>query len=210
MHLCSLGKDSVLTLEWLARCTKPKKIISLFFGFMAAHPDDERYMNYLKKRFPQVEFIIEPNAIELTLCAMGIYQSPVEVNTIYSKFEYDEFSREKQVEEIKKKYNCDYICDGSSKYESFARRTKFHQKGLLYKDFIYPLGMMSRDQVVDMIRKTGVKLHPCYKFSKSSPDHPSWYKLRALFITNERYWKNMTAIYPLLLLDKYRYERMLK
>ena len=210
LHCNSLGKDSVIALEWLVRYAKPAKIYSLFFEFLANHPDDHRYLNYLKRRYPEVTFLVEPNSVELTLCANGIYQTPVEVNRIYNAFEYDEFERGKQVEEIKRKYGCDYVCNGASKYESFARRTKFHQKGLEFKGEIFPLGMMSREQVISLIRDCGIKLHPCYKFTKGTYDHPSYFKMRASLITNPEYFKRILAIYPLLVLDKFRYEVLLE
>lgn len=208
LHLNSLGKDSILCLEWLCSFAKPSKITSVFFEFLACHPADKTYLAYLKKRYPKVEFISLPNSIELSLITDGVYQSPIEVMSIFNKFEHSDFDRSKQVEELKK--NFDYVCDGSSKYESFARRTKFHQKGLEFKGTIYPLGMMSKAQVIGLIKQTGIKLHPAYKFAKSSYDHPSYWKMRSGMIANSKFKENLLRIYPLLALDIYRYERLLK
>jgi 3'-phosphoadenosine 5'-phosphosulfate sulfotransferase (PAPS reductase)/FAD synthetase len=209
LHLNSLGKDSVVCLEWLTRYAKPSKIYSVFFEFLANHPDDERYWNYLKKRYPTVEFLKRPNTVELTLLASGIYQTPVQVNQFYNHWEFVEFERGKQIEELKRELGCDYTCNGSSKYESFARRTKFHQKGLVFKGEVSPLGMMTRDQVVGIIRDAGIKIHPCYKFSKGTYDHPSYWKMRAGWIARPEYREQMLSVYPLMVLDQYRYEVLL-
>lgn len=209
LHLNSLGKDSVLCLEWLAR-TKVKKVISVFFEFLAPHPADDMYFDYLRKRFPQFTFCKAANTVELSLICDGTYQSPLDIHFQYNHFEYVEFERGKQIEELKKHFECDFVCDGSSKYESFARRVKFHQKGLEFKGVIYPLGMMSKDQVISLIRDTGIKLHPCYKTASGTYDHPSYWKMRAGLLANEQFYKNVLRYYPLFVLDKYRYERMLK
>lgn len=144
LHCNSLGKDATLCLEWLCNYAKPKKVVSIFFKFMASHPGDEVYLNYLKKRYPEVEFVVEPDAIELSLVIAGVFQNPGYVLKELNHFEYVGFERSGQIEELCKKYSIDYVCNGASKYESFARRTKFHQKGLVFNGVIFPLGMMSK------------------------------------------------------------------
>lgn len=210
LHMNSLGKDSVLCLEWLARSARPKKVVSVFFEFLAKHPDDDRYFRYLEKRFPNFTFVKRPNTIEITNIGFGVYQSPIQIMSEYNKFEFNEFDRGLQIKDLKKEFDCELVCDGSSKYESFARRVKFHQKGLLFKDMIYPLGMMEKKQVLDLLKNCGIKLHPCYKFSKSTYDHPSWYKMRSALIANKEFRENVFRIWPLLRLDMYRYERLMK
>jgi 3'-phosphoadenosine 5'-phosphosulfate sulfotransferase (PAPS reductase)/FAD synthetase len=210
LHLCSLGKDASLCLEWLCNYAKPKKIVSVFFKFLAFHPGDESYLAYLKKRFPQVEFVVEPDAIELSLIVAGVYQDPIRVLKEFNHYEYVGFSREKQIEELKEKYQIDYVCNGASKYESFARRTKFHQKGLVFNGVIFPLGMFSKAEVFKAIKDSGLKLHPCYKFSGSGYDMPSYYKMRSGILASREYREKLLKIYPMLLLDFYRYEVLLK
>lgn len=206
----SLGKDATLSLEWLCNYAKPKKIVSVFFKFLAYHPGDEPYLAYLKKRYPQVEFVVEPDAVELSLIAAGVFQDPINVLRKLNHFEYVEFYREKQLEELCEKYQIDYMCNGASKYESFARRTKFHQKGLVFNGVIFPLGMMSKAEVLGLIKNTGLKVHPCYKFSQSGFDMPSYFKMRSGILASKEYRQRLLEIYPMLVLDIYRYEVMLK
>jgi hypothetical protein len=210
LHMNSLGKDSVLCLEWLVSYAKIKEIISVYFELHAKHPGDEVYLKYLKKRFPTVKFVKLPNTVELTNICLGIYQSPLDINYKYNHFEYDGFDMGMVVDELMKEYFCDYACDGASKYEDFSRRTKFHQKGLMFKNKIYPLGMMSKAEVIGLLKSTGLKIHPSYKTAGSTYDHPSYWKMRSAFITNPQYYNNVKKIYPLICLDKYRYEKLLK
>jgi len=206
----SLGKDSILALEWLCKYAKPSKVVSIFFKFLASHPGDEPYLAYLKKRYPDVEFLVEPDAIELSQISAGVFQCPDYTLREVNHFEYIEFSREKQLEEICKKYEIDFMCNGASKYESFARRTKFHQKGLVFNGVIFPLGMMSKKEVIDLLKSTGLKLHPSYKFASSGYDMPSYFKMRSGMLANKEYRDKLFRIYPMLVLDMYRYEVLLK
>lgn len=208
--LNSLGKDSVLCLDWLYNYAKPKKIVSIFFRFMAEHPEDQRYLDYLKRRYPKVEFIEQQDAVELSLIVAGVYQSPILTTHTLNHSEYVQFYREAQLKEICDKYEIDYMCRGDSKYESFARRTKFHQKGLVFQGVIFPLGMMSKEEVIGLIKQVGLKLHPVYKYSGSGYDTPSYWKMRAGIVSNPKYWEKLLEVYPLLILDKYRYEVLLK
>ena len=210
LHSNSLGKDSVLALQWLVDYAKIKNITSLFYKFMAHHPDDDRYLNYLKKRFPSVEFVVEHDAVELSWITTGIYQSPIDVIKTYNHADYISFDRTLMTKEFFKKGEFDYICRGDSKYESFARRTKFHQKGMVFNDCIFPLAMMSKDEVIGLIEKIGLKLHPCYKFTKSTHDTISYYKMRMDMIARPEYYKRVREFYPLMELDKYRWEKLIK
>lgn len=205
----SLGKDSVTCFEWLYYFAKPKKIISLHFEFMSKHPDDDIYIQYLKIRYPKAEFIIEKNPHELTNVCQGSYQRPHDMMFLINDFEYDTFDMLDYTDEIVEKYNADFICSGASKYESFARAVNFYKYGLVRKNHISPLGLMTKKEIIDIIKHRKIKLHPLYKYAPSTYDTPSYYKMRAGLIINEEYRKNVYKTFPLLVLDKYRWEKML-
>jgi len=203
----SLGKDSVACLEWLAHFAYPSHIVSVYYEFFAKHPGDDPYFAYLKRRYPHVEFITRPNSIEINQIQAGIYQSPLDVNHVYNHFEYEDFSRRKQTEEIMAEYQCDYIASGFSKYEGFARASRFYQEGLVTGHHIYPLGLMEKRHIYNIV--ASMKLHPSYKFSKSTFDQPTWYKMRSACIANPEYEKILFKWFPLLRLDKYRWEKLI-
>lgn len=210
LHLNSLGKDSIVALEWLTKFARVEKVYSVFFNFMAEHPGDKRYLKYLEKRYPEVTFLLEPNPIELTHVMSGVFQYPTEVNTHRNKQEFNDFEMSSQIRELKAQYKCDYVCSGQSKYESFARASRFHREGILIKDTIYPLGMMTKENVITVIKQSGIKLHPQYKFVNSTADHPSYWKMRSLFIASPEFRDTVHSVYPLMVLDQFRNEELFK
>lgn len=209
LHLNSLGKDSVLCLEWLTSMAAPAKIYSVFFEFIAQHPSDKSYLNYLKKRYPTVTFLTEPNPIEIENIVLGQYQTPRDVIENNS-FEYCGFSMKSQIAELKQKLGCDYVCSGESKYEGFARAVSFQKKGILKGNRIYPLGLLSKKQVYELLKKLRLPLHPCYKLSEGTYDTPSYWKMRSAFLTNPEFFASVLKTYPMLILDKYRHEKLFK
>lgn len=209
LHLNSFGKDSALCLEWLNAYTHTD-VVSINFTFTAPHPKDETYLRYQKRKYPQTQFIQDINVFELNKIMRGIYQTPIKTLTELNKCEYERFDFWLFVEELRKKYNCDYVCIGYSKYESVTRASQMYKNGLVQGEKIFPLGMMTKDQVISLIEATGIKLHPVYKFCESTLDFPSYYKMRSTFITSKEYYKQMTDTFPLIKLDKYRYEKLIK
>lgn len=211
LHLNSLGKDSVACLEYLANYAQPKEIISVNFEFLAKHPADDIYWKYLKQRYKNVRFVKSISPLEFNRIVMRVFQSPIDsIGYINEEFDFYDIDWKLQAQQLKEKYECDYICIGHSRYESVSRATKFHKEGIVQGDCVYPIGMLSKADIISILKQTGVKLHPCYKFHESTLDTPSYYKMRASFIANPKYYKEMLKVYPLLALDKYRYEKLLK
>lgn len=210
LHLNSFGKDCAVTLEWLYFFAKPEKIISVHFEPFVPHYGDEYYLNYQKKRYPNVEFIFYPNPQALSRVANGIFQSPMFVMDEINNWEYSGFSLEDSIEYVKKKYNCDFSCNGMSKYESVSRASSIHKNGLVKDGMIYPIGMMKKKDIFSLIKKTGLKIHPVYKYLSSGLDRPSYYKMRSSFIVSPEYKNKMYDIYPMLELDEFRYEKLFK
>ena len=210
LHMNSLGKDALVSLYWLANYAQPSKVISVHFKTLAPQPYDDAYLKYQARQFPNVEFLVEPNANDVTNVGLGYYQSPIRVMHDLNKWEYENFSMRQQAEELLKTHACDYICLGHSKYEGVARAIKFYKKGLLHGNSIFPLGLLTKDQVISIIKTSGIKVHPIYKLAKSTLDYPSYWKMRAAMLVNPRYEKDIYSIFPLLRLDKYRYEKLLK
>lgn len=208
--LNSLGKDSALLHEWCVRSSGASRIVSVNFKFLVQHPEDDIYFNWQKKRYPQIEFIQDINAHEISNIADKTYQAPLDILMEFNLWEFRDFSMALMASEIRQRLGLDYICIGNSKYESVARAMKFYKKGLMDGDKIFPLGLMTKKDVIDLIRKTGLKIHPVYRLAKSTIDYPSYYKMRSSFIAYPEYRKEIFRIYPMLALDKYRYEILMK
>lgn len=204
--LNSLGKDAILCLEWLYNFAKVPKIISCYLKLEAGHPLDNLYLEYLKKRYPNVLFVEEINHIELGMKAEGRYQTPIFNNYVSAHQEFEEFSSEDYREQLRLKYGCDYICSGMSKYEGMGRAIFLKRHGLLHKNMIYPIGLFTKNQVVALLKGSGVKIHPSYREASGSHDDPTYYKMRNSFLVHEKHQQTMFEHYPMLELDKYRYE----
>lgn len=206
--LCSFGKDSILLLHWLINFARVD-VVAIGYLHQARHPGLNRYIKYIQKKMPQVNFIFDHSPQELSGILQGRYQSPIEKLTWINHQEHEAFDFNTLNEEYRKDYHCDYIATGISRYESFQRACFFQQNGLMKDKFIYPLGNMSKAQVYQEIKNMPYKLHPSYKLHDSTLDTPSWYKMRASFIAYPEYKKAMYQIHPLLELDEYRYTQLL-
>lgn len=207
--LNSLGKDSIACLHWLATFASCD-VLSLSFIRIASHPQDYQYLNYLRERYKNVTFLEEPNPWEMNDLSCGVFQSPVSMLMTFSEWEHYGFDYNKMADNIALEFACDYVCVGHSRYESVARASNFHNKGILQGNRIYPIGMFSKSDVLELLRGSGTKLHPCYKLTSSTYDRPSYYKMRSAFLANPEYKQKMYSMYPLLALDEYRYEELLK
>ena len=156
MLMNSLGKDSILCLDWLHNYAQPAEINSFSMKFMASHPDDQKYIGYLKKRYPKASWFAEYNPLEISKILLGFYQHPTDVYSEWNHFEFDTLDYDKFVEDWRVKLDCDFVCFGESRYESFARATQFHKRGIVQDKAIFPLGMMDKQQVFDLIKTTGI------------------------------------------------------
>lgn len=210
LHLNSLGKDSAVCLEWLVNYAKPRKVVAAHFARLCCTPWDKCYLDYQRKRYGNVQFISVHNGHELSDFPRGVYQFPLDVIHHYNHWEYVEFALSDYAIELKEHYGCDYICSGFGKYESVSRAINFHRRGLVHGDTIYPIGLMSKKDILNVISQSEIKLHRAYFFSESTFDYPSYYKMRSAFLARPDYYERMLQYYPLLALDKYRYEVMLK
>lgn len=208
LHLNSLGKDAILTLEWLVSYAKTE-VVSLYLTFESSHPGDEPYLRYLKKRYPHVRFIATQGTDEMNeILGSGMFQSPLYMNYVANNQEFAGFNKSKIIEEIRIQNQCDYIASGISCYETMGRALYLKKNGLLSekKKEIYPIGLMKKKQVIQAIVGSGIRLHPCYRYSTDSYDTASWYKMRLGCIADQKFYEKVLKKFPLLALDRYRYE----
>ena len=209
LHLNSYGKDSAVCLEWLSTYAFPARIVALHFEFQSQSKFDLQYLKWQKQRYRNVEFISLPNPHELTNIVKGLFQNPLKQMNMMNSFEYGEFAIGDLAEEFRVGENLDYISMGHSKYESVARASRFYKEGLVQNKHIYPIGMMTKKQILGLIKSRKIKLHQAYKFGKSTQDLPSYYKMRSMFISDPSYKKSVYKVFPLLALDEYRWERLM-
>lgn len=208
LHLNSLGKDAALTLDWLNNYAKCSQIVSVFFKFEAGYPTDQKYWNYLKKKYPNTHFVEVIGVTEINEKMAGMFQTPLFINYVLNNQEYEEFDFKKCCEELRVKYNCDYICSGISKYEGMGRALYLRKVGLLDEKhkMIFPIGLMNQAQVIGLIKKLGLRINPSYRYASESHDSASYFKMRNAFICEPEFKKTVYKHYPMLALDEYRFE----
>lgn len=208
LHLNSLGKDSLVCLHWLNEFAECKKIVSIYFKIDAEYPTDQKYLDFLKRKYPKTEFVEFINTHELNDVLEGVYQSPLAVNHLINHAEYVGFNFSKVVEEKRLEFKCDYVCSGTSKYEGMGRAIFLNRNGLYNSknQFIFPIGLMTKKQVTKLIEDLELPLNPSYLYSERTHDHPSYFKMKLAFEMLPQYKENMFKKYPLLRLDEYRYE----
>jgi len=212
LHLNSLGKDALVTLHWLNIATTCERIVSVYFAHQAGYPTDKKYLAYLKKRYPKTEFMEVVSIPEINEKMSGMLQSPLVLNhSIYGQ-EYEEFSFKKACEELRVKYGLDYICSGIACYEGMGRAIYLRKVGLLdeSRKMIFPIGLMKQKQIQGMLKKIGTKLNPSYKFASESFDSASYFKMRYALQANPEYKKIVYDHYPMMALDEYRFEVLMK
>lgn len=207
----SMGKDAVLTLDWLANFAKVE-VVSVFLELKAAYPTDKIYWEYLKKRYPRVRFEKVIDVQEMSEVLTPRFQSPLYCNYVLNNCEYTEFDFKKYCEELRVKFGCDYISLGTSKYEGMGRALFLRRVGLLYEKTktIYPIGLMNQRQVFDLLKGMTTKLNPSYKYCSESHDTATWFKMRNAFVVHPEFKRTVYKLYPLLALDEYRYTRLFK
>lgn len=184
------------------------EIVSVYHQLSAEYPGEAKYIAYLRARFPRMKLVIVPGIPDLNERCQGMMQSPLVINYVINNCEYDEFSMSRFNEEMRVKYGCEYVCSGISCYEGMGRALYLRRVGLCdeKKKMIYPIGLMKQDQVLDLLKRTGVKLHPSYKLSPESHDTASYFRMRAAFVAKPEYRREVLKHHPMVALDEYRYE----
>lgn len=208
LHLNSYGKDAILVLEWLNNFASPSEVVSCHFELNAPFVTDDIYLKYLKKRYPKTRFVSETSPFEMNEKMLGMHQSPVYVNHIINTQEYDSFDSDMVRDETRIKYGCDYLASGMACYEGMGRALYFKRVGLLdeKRKSIFPIGLMKQRQVIDLLKKSGVKLNPSYKFAEGSFDSASYFKMRQAMIARPDYRDLIIKHHPMMVLDEYRFE----
>lgn len=208
LHLNSLGKDSLVALAWLATYAQPGRVNSLFFERFTLHPEERAYLEYQRRAFPNVQFFVLPDPIELTQIIEGMLQPPDRA-WAFQDLEYQGFSRDHMIREAKEHLAADFVCDGTSGYEGMGRAQKFHNKGLHQGDRIYPLGLMKKKDLVNLIAQLNLKLNPTYRHYGSTFDEASYYRMRAAFRRNSEFRETFYKFFPFMRLDEYRWEKLI-
>jgi hypothetical protein len=208
LHLNSLGKDAILTLEWLVKFAHCAEIVSVHYASDTPFPTDEGYWKYLKRRYPTVRFIKAAPVWQINDRMDGYFQSPLWINYVMANQDFWNFNVKQAHEDLRLQLGMDYICSGLSCYEGMGRAMYLRRVGLLHSEMhtIYPIGLMKLAQVTDLIKKLKLPLNPSYKLSPESYDTASYWRMRNGFIARPEFRETVYKLFPLVALDEFRCE----
>ena len=155
---CSLGKDSLVLLELMY--PKFKKIVCVFMYFVKDLDHINRYINWVKIKYPNVEFIQVPHWNLTYLLRSGLYCVP------NSKVK---LLKLKDIEQaMRLKYDCYYTFYGMKKADGMNRRLMLNT----YTDGenngkVYPLQDWTQKDILAYMRQNKIPM-PIRYSSKAS------------------------------------------
>ena len=155
---CSLGKDSLVLLELMY--PKFKKIVCVFMYFVKDLDHINRYINWVKIKYPNVEFVQVPHWNLTYLLRSGLYCVP------NSKVK---LLKLKDIEQaMRLKYDCYYTFYGMKKADGMNRRLMLNT----YTDGenngkVYPLQDWTQKDILAYMRQNKIPM-PIRYSSKAS------------------------------------------
>ena len=155
---CSLGKDSLVLLELMY--PKFKKIVCVFMYFVKDLDHINRYINWVKIKYPNVEFVQVPHWNLTYLLRSGLYCVP------NSKVR---LLKLKDIEQaMRLKYDCYYTFYGMKKADGMNRRLMLNT----YTDGenngkVYPLQDWTQKDILAYMRQNKIPM-PIRYSSKAS------------------------------------------
>ena len=155
---CSLGKDSLVLLELMY--PKFKKIVCVFMYFVKDLDHINRYINWVKIKYPNVEFVQVPHWNLTYLLRSGLYCVP------NSKVK---LLKLKDIEQaMRLKYDCYYTFYGMKKADGMNRRLMLNT----YTDGenngkVYPLQDWTQKDILAYMRQSKIPM-PIRYSSKAS------------------------------------------
>ena len=151
---CSLGKDSLVLLDLLY----PR--LCVFMYFVPGLEHIERWVNWVKARYPKVEFIQIPHWNLTYILRSGMYCVPNPKIKLLKLADVDNAMR--------LKFGIDYVFYGMKKADSMNRRLMLNT----YPDYenagkVYPLADWTQKEVLTYMRQKGLP-EPIRYSSKAS------------------------------------------
>ena len=154
----SLGKYSLVLLDLLY--TKFDRVVCVFMSFVPGLEHIERWVNWVKARYPKVEFIQIPHWNLTYILRSGMYCVPNPKIKLLKLADVDNAMR--------LKFGIDYVFYGMKKADSMNRRLMLNT----YPDYesagkVYPLADWTQKEVLTYMRQKGLP-EPIRYSSKAS------------------------------------------
>ena len=144
---CSLGKDSLVLLDLLF--PRFERVVCVFMYFVPGLEHIERWVNWVKARYPKVEFIQIPHWNLTYILRSGMYCVPNPKIKLLKLADVDNAMR--------LKFGIDYVFYGMKKADSMNRRLMLNT----YPDYesagkVYPLADWTQKEVLTYMRQKGL------------------------------------------------------
>ncbi len=154
---CSLGKDSLVLLDLIY--PKFERLICVFMYFVPDLEHINKYINWAKSRYPNIEFIQVPHWSLSRVLRTGLYCVPNPKVKILSLSDLNA--------NIKLKYGVSYSFFGMKKADSINRRLMLKTyENCEYKGNVYPLADWTQKDIASYMKMR--KLPAPIRYSKKA------------------------------------------
>ena len=158
---CSLGKDSLVTLDLVY--PHFRRIVCVFMYFVPKLEHIERWVSWVKKRYPKVEFMQVPHWNLSYILRGGLYCVP---NPNVKLIKLVDVAKA-----IRLKTDIDYVFLGMKKADSMNRRlmlNTYKEGDYIHNGNAYPLADWTQKDVLAYMRQKGIPEPVRYSLKASS------------------------------------------
>ena len=142
--MLSLGKDSLVLLDLMY--PRFKRVVCVFMYFVKGLSHIQRYIDYVKVRYPRIEFVELPHWNLTYLLKSGMYCPPQNVKLMKLR---------DVIEGVKRKYGVEYVFLGMKKADSLNRRLMLKTYEPTYENngLVYPLADWTQKMELTYMRQ---------------------------------------------------------
>lgn len=158
--LCSLGKDSLVTLDLIY--PKFDRIVCVFMYFVKGLEHIERWVKWVKAKYPKVEFVQVPHWNLTYILKGGLYCTPnPKVKTMKLR---------DVVDNLRMKYGIQYAFLGMKKADGMNRHLMLNGYAPTYENngFVYPLAEWTQKDVLAYMKQKHLPQPVRYSLKSSS------------------------------------------
>ena len=161
--MCSLGKDSLVTLDMIY--PKFKRVICVFMTFVQGLEHIDRWIRWVKARYPNVEFVEIPHWNLTYILRSGLYCTPHPKQKLLKLMDV--------IKALRLKYNCQWVFLGMKIADSMNRLLMIKRfKETHYTDNYqaYPCAEFSHKQILSYMKMHRLPMPVMYSLATASED----------------------------------------
>lgn len=161
--MCSLGKDSIVTLDLIY--PHFKRIVCCFMAFVHGLEHIERWKRWVTARYPKVEMVEIPHWNLTYILRSGLYCTPHPGQKLLKLADV--------IKALRMKYGISWVFLGMKKADSMNRNlmiTRFKDKHYTDNGQAYPLADFTQKQIVQYMRMHNLPEPVMYSLSTSGDE----------------------------------------